>query len=240
MNLNRRTSPLLIALIITVAGAAFGQTVENTPDGTRISASAESVIRVKPDLALFSISIATEAPSSQDAGARNAEETERVVSALRVALGTGGEFKTSGYWINPQYGGGAREANRITSYVARNSIEVSVTDLSIVSKVLDNARRAGANNIGSLRFTLAKPEEAKTTALVEATREAREKAAAMAKALGLRVRRVVSVTDTSAPNIGPLTMEPQMAAMRSREAQTPVEPGLIEVKSAVSVVIEAR
>lgn len=232
--------PVLGAVLVCSALVASAQSVVSDGTSTRITASAESSVSTKPDQALLSIGVTTQAATSQEAGTRNAQETEKLLNALKTALGKGGEFKTSGYWINPQYGSGPRDGNRITSYVARNSVEVAINDLAIVSNVIDAAIKAGSNNIGSLRFTLKDEEAAKTKALIQATSQAREKAAAMAKALGLRVTRVVSVADASLPPATPLVMEARMAMAASPGAATPVEAGMIEVKSSVTVVVEAR
>lgn len=235
---SRIRSVLGMVVLSALPLTALAQVVEGTPTGTRISASAESVVTVKPDQAQLSIAVTTQAATSQEAGTRNAQETEKLLTALKQALGNGGEYKTSGYWVNPQYGGTPRDNNRITQYVARNSIEVTIDDLAIVSKVIDAAVRAGANNIGALRFTVKDEEGAKTRALVQATAAARDKATAMAKALGLRVRRVVSVTDAEAPSVTPLMMESRMASAGA--AETPVEPGMLEVRSRVTVTVEAN
>lgn len=218
---------------------ATAQTVEATPTGTRISASSESVTQVKPNQAQISMAVVTQAANAQEAGARNAQETERLLAALKQALGTGGEFKTSGYWVNPQYAN-PREGNRATQYLARNSVEVTITDLAIISKVIDAATRSGANNISALRFSVKDEEAAKTAALVQATASAREKAGAMAKALGLRVRRVLSVTDAEAPAVMPLMMEARSTMADAGSPQTPVEPGMIEVRARVTVTVEAN
>ncbi|MCW5963171.1 MAG: SIMPL domain-containing protein [Bryobacterales bacterium] len=230
---------LAAAGILGLGLGAGAQTVESTPTGTRISASSEAVITVKPDQAQISMAVVTQAATSQEAGTRNAQETEKLLTALKQALGTGGEYKTSGYWVNPQYSN-SRDNNRVTQYVARNSVAVTIDDLKIVSRVIDAAIRAGANNISALRFSLKDEEASKTAALVQATSSARDKAAAMAKALGLRVRRVVSVADAEIPSVTPLMMEARMAMADTAAAQTPVEPGMIEVRSRVTVTVEAN
>ncbi|MCU0227310.1 MAG: SIMPL domain-containing protein [Bryobacterales bacterium] len=229
----------MVATLSLFAAWAVGQTVESTPTGTRISASSESVVQVKPNQAQISMAVVTQAANAQEAGSRNSQETERLLGALKQALGTGGEFKTSGYWVNPQYAN-PREGNRATQFLARNSVEVTISDLAIISKVIDAATRAGANNVSALRFSVKDEEAAKTSALVQATASAREKAGAMAKALGLRVRRVVSVTDTEAPAVMPLMMEARSAMADAGSAQTPVEPGMIEVRARVTVTVEAN
>lgn len=231
---------VVITALVVVSLTLPAQTVEGTPNGTRISASAESVVSVKPDQAQVSMAVVTQAATSQEAGTRNAQDTGKLVAALKAALGNGGDFKTSGYWVNPQYGGTPRDGNRITQYVARNSVEVTIHDLAIVSKVIDAAVRAGANNISALRFSVKDEEGAKTKALVQATAAARDKATAMAKALGLRVRRVVSVTDAEAPTVTPLMMESRAAMAGAGAVETPVEPGMLEIRARVTVTVEAN
>lgn len=228
------------AALTAVTLVAAGQTVESSPTGTRISASAEATVSVKPDQARVSMAVVTEAPTSQEAGARNAKETEKLLAALKQALGNGGEYKTSGYWVNPQYQTGPRDNNRITHYVARNSVEVTIDDLAIVSKVIDAAVKAGANNVSALRFSVKDEEGAKTSALVKATSLARQKTDAMANALGLRVQRVVSVTDAETPSVMPVMMEARAMAADTAAVSTPVEPGAVEVRSRVTVTVEAR
>ncbi len=234
-----RSALIALAAISLWSVAGMAQSVESTPTGTRISAASESVVQVKPNQAQISMAVVTQAASAQEAGTRNAQETERLLAALKQALGTGGEYKTSGYWVNPQYAN-PRDNNRVTQYIARNSVEVTIADLAIVSKVIDASTRAGANNISALRFSVKDEEAAKTSALVQATASARDKAGAMAKALGLRVRRVVSVTDTEAPAVMPLMMEARVAMADSASSQTPVEPGMIEVRARVTVTVEAN
>lgn len=229
------------AALLCLCVVAPAQTVESTNSGTRITASGEATVSVKPDEAMLSIGVTTQAPTSQEAGTKNAQETEKLLAALSNALGKGGDFKTSGYWINPQYANPTKEGgNRITSYVARNSVEVKIHDLAIVGNVIDAAIKAGSNNIGSLRFTLKDEQASKTKALIEATGQAREKAAAMAKALGLRVTRVVSVSDSSGPVPRPYAMEARMAMADTGSARTPVESGTIDINASVTVVVEAR
>lgn len=234
-------SSLGVALIC-LSAASVAQTVESSASGTRITASGEATITVKPDQALLGIGVTTQAPTSQEAGSRNAQQTQTLLAALTKALGKSGDFKTSGYWINPQYDANPAKpgGNRITSYVARNSVEVRIDDLAIVSNVIDAAIGAGSNNISALRFTLKDEQASKTKALIEATAQAREKAAAMAKALGLRVARVVSVSDSSSPANRPYVMETRMAMADSAPANTPVEAGTIDVSASVTVVVEAR
>lgn len=230
-----------LALFVCAAFAVGQQPMRPPVTGTAISASSESVVRVRPDQATLSIAVVTEAPTAQEAGAKNAQETERLQAALKNFLSNRGELKTSGYSVYPQYQTGNRSNNKISHYVARNSLEVTINDLTIVGDVIDTATKAGANNIGALQFSVKDEEAAKTNALVQATTLAREKAEAMAGALGLSVQRVISVTDAESPQFRPVMMEASFAMRADAAApSTPVDPGLLEIRSRVTVVIEAK
>ncbi len=97
--------------------------------------------------------------------------------------------------------------------------------------------QAGANNINRLVFTLKDEQAAQLEALRAASAKAKTKAEAIAAALGLKIVKITSVTE------GERMIQPvfrQLAAMRAEAApaQTPVEPGTVEVRSTVTMTVE--
>lgn len=224
--------------LFVCAAFAFGQPMRPAPAVTSISASSEAVVSVRPDQAKLSIAVVTEAPTAREASTKNAQDTERLQNTLKQFLASRGDMKTSGYSVYPQYQTGNRQ--KISHYVARNSVELTINDLTIVGDLIDTAIRAGANNIGALQFSVKDEEAAKTSALVKATKLAREKAVSMAEALGLQVQRVASVTDAETPQFRPVIMESFAVRADAAGASTPVDPGMLEVRSRVTVVVEAK
>jgi uncharacterized protein YggE len=99
--------------------------------------------------------------------------------------------------------------------------------------------QSGANTIQRLVFTLKDEQSAQLQALRLASTKAKAKAEEMAKALGLRIVRVLSITEGER-GVRPIIMpQPRMAQMEAASAApTPVEAGTIEVRASVTLTAE--
>jgi hypothetical protein len=144
--------------------------------------------------------------------------------------------------LQPQYNYRENQTPLIRGYEGRNTVTVTLGDLSKVGPVIDAATAAGANNIDNLSFTLRRDEPARDQALAAATREALRKARVMAQALGGRVGRIIEVQEASAGR--PVPIYDTRAGMRgaltkTMEAQaTPVEIGTLDIRAQVQLVAE--
>ena len=121
---------------------------------TRVVVTGDALVQSQPDTAVVQIAVVTQNASASEAQAENASKSESVVRAVKAAAGAGAEVKTSGYSLQPQYAYKPNESPTITGYVARNSVVVTMGELTKVGAVIDAATRAGANNIDGLSFTL--------------------------------------------------------------------------------------
>jgi uncharacterized protein YggE len=207
---------------------------------TRITVSGEATVQAQPDTAVVSIAVVTQNASASEAQAENASRTEAVVRAVKAAAGAGAEVKTGGYSLQPQYSYKPNESPQINGYQVRNSVIVTMSDLTKVGAVIDAASRAGANTVDYLNFTLRRDRPARSQALAEATRDARAKAQTLAEALGGRVVRIVEVQE------GPIYRPPvplrgtvgRMAEMQA--ADTPIEVGSLDIRAQVQLVAEVE
>lgn len=209
---------------------------------TRVLVTGDSIVQAQPDTALLSISVVTQSKSAIEAQQANANKSDAVVRAVRAAAGTGAEVKTSGYTLEPQRMYRENQPPTITGYEARNSVVVTMSDLTRVGAVIDAASQAGANNIDSVGFTLRKDRPAKNQALAEATREAMDKAQVIAQALSGRVVRIVEVQEAGAvvrPVYQTEAMDRIMVA-KSTAAPTPIEVGTLDIRSQVQLVAEVE
>ena len=207
---------------------------------TRVVVSADASVQAQPDTAVLTLAVVTQNASASEAQAENAARTEAVVRAVRAAAGAGAEVKTSGYSLQPQYAYKEGAPPAITSYVARNAVTVTTGELNRVGQTIDAASRAGANSVDGVAFTLRRDEAPRRRALGDATREALAKARFLAEALGGRLLRVVEVQEagTARPPVPLYDMEAGRAAVSARAAQTPIEPGSLEIRAQVQLVAE--
>lgn len=233
-----------LLLVTLFAGQGFTQTSETVQGGsvatralTRVMVTGDSVVRAQPDTAILTLSIVTQATRALDAQQQNATRTDAVVKALKSAVGAGAEIKTSGYSLQPQRVYKENQPPSIVGYEARNSITVTLGDLSKVGSLIDAAAQSGANDVSGITFTLRQDRPSRDEALRQATREALSKAQVIATALGGRVARIVEVQEEG-------VVRPQPASdrmeMKATQASTPIEIGTLDITSRVQLVAEVE
>ena len=169
---------------------------------------------------------------------QNARHTDAVLADLGSFLDTTGKLKTTSYSLRPTYQSpkpGAAAA--ITGYTATNVIEVTLEDLSKVSKVIDRSTQSGANVIQKLQYRLKNPNTIRAQALRAAAEEAKASAEAIASGLGLKIVRVLSAEEEGSDDSFVMSKKAPVAFGGPAPA-TPLEAGTIEVQVGVIVRVE--
>ena len=242
---------LLTTLVITISLAAVRpalatnlleqQTAQKPADDSRrfsrVLVSGDSVVQAQPDTAVLMISVVTQAKQAIEAQQQNATKSDNTVRALKGAAGSGAEVKTSGYSLQPTRIYKEGQPPTITGYEARNTVTVTLSDLSRVGSVIDAAGQAGANDIAGISFTLRQDRPARDKALSEATREAVSKARVIAEAVGGRVVRIVEVQEEGFQRPQPI-YQGEFSAMQRGQVATPIEVGSIDVRTRVQLIAE--
>ena len=199
--------------------------------------SGDSIVQAQPDSVTISISVVTQSKQAIEAQQQNAIKSDAVVRALKSAAGSGAEIKTSNYSLQPQRVYKEGQPPTISGYEARNSVTVTLSDLTKVGAIIDAAGQAGANDVGNILFTLKQDRPAKDRALTEATKEAVSKAQVIAQALGGRISRIVEVQEDGF--VRPPTPYPAAEYSMQRAAvSTPIEVGSLDVHSRVQLIAE--
>ena len=234
-----KESIALWVMLIIFAGVASAQPTERPPRPPSVTAQGEAVITAEPDQAQIDIGVVTQARNALDAAKENAEKLVRVMAEVKKFLGKDDEVKTANYSLNPNYRYPQGGKPEIVGYTATNMLQIKTGALENVGKLIDAAMRSGANTIQRLLFTLKDEHSAQLQALRLASTRAKAKAEAMANALGLRIVKVLSVTENER-GVRPIIMpQPRVTQMETAaSAPTPVEPGTIEVRSSVTLTAE--
>ena len=223
-------------------GPAAGQARAQGGSGelTRVIVSGDSIVQAQPDTAIVTIAIVTQAKRAIEAQQDNANKSDAVVRALKSAAGPDAEVKTSGYSLQPMRVYRENQPPTITGYEARNSVTVTMSDLTKVGNVIDAASQAGANDVTGLSFTLRKDRPARDQALGEATREAVGKARMIAQSLGGRLVRIVEVQEEGTNRPRPVYEMDQVQSMRAGvgTVATPIEVGTLDITSRVQLIAE--
>jgi len=195
----------------------------------RVSASGDAETR--PDLATFSAGVSSIAATSEAATAANNVKMNAVMAAVEKYGVKADDAQTQALSVSRiDYG-----PNR-GRFEASNTIRVKVRKIDSAGAVIGAATSAGANIISGPDLTVDDQETANLSAYAAAYKAARARADVYAKAAGLKVARILSITDgggSEAP-YGVEAME-DAAPQVARNIAPPIRAGLNTSTASVSV-----
>lgn len=208
------------------------------PRPATIQVTGEARVSQAPDRAYIEIGVTTQARDSEAAVSENATRLTAVVAAVKHAAGPGAQLTTSQYSIDPNYNYPRDGTSVLVGYTATNVITVRLDDLPDVSRVIDAATQAGANRVQDIRFALRDEQAPRSGAFREAALNAKRDAEALAGALGLKVVRVLAVSEQS-PEGRPVPIYAQAVTVTAaRAVATPIEAGTVDINAAVTLTVE--
>ena len=221
---------------LTAAVSAAAQTPSHAVQTPVVVTTGDAVVRRTPDRAFVDIAVEARAKNPRDAQRQNADAMTAVRQRLTQARIANDAVKTLGYTLDQEFE--MVQNNRVPAgFVARNTIEVRIDDITRVGEIIDLAVRGGANSVAGIRFDLKDRAEAEREALRLAVADARGRAEAAAAGAGVTVDRVLQIEDRREPAVVP---RPVMMAARVAEATTPVEAGSIEIRATVTLTAAIR
>lgn len=227
---------MLLPLAAIVAAAPALADVTTTPiAGTELDVSATGTSTRRPDVAIISAGVLTQASKAGDAMAANAKAMTATIAALKRAGVADRDIQTQSINLQPQYRYGENQPPVLTGYQASNRVSVKLRELTGAGGVIDALVSAGANQIDGPSLSVDHPEAALDEARTKALATARARAELYAKSAGLSVRRIVRISENDGvpPPVRP------MAMMASKRADaTPLEAGEQELTVNLSVVFE--
>ena len=234
--MNKFVLPLLAAAALAVPAApATAQTVGVIQPiaGTRLDVLATGEVTRVPDIAIISTGVVTRARTATAAIQQNATRMERVRAALRRAGVEDKDIQTSSINLNPEYHYEQSKPPVLTGYTASNQVSVRFRDIKETGAILDALVAEGANQINGPSLTIDKPEAALDEARLKAIANGRARAELYARALGMRVVRLLSVSESGGYAVPPPMPMYARAEAMSADAKTSIDPG--EQKLSVSV-----
>jgi uncharacterized protein YggE len=192
-----------------------------------ITAVGQASVSVTPDLALVDVGVSTQAATAQDASQQNAAQAGSIISALQALLGTTATIKTISYSVSPVYNTGQNAT--IIGYVVTNIVEVRLTDLTLVGKVIDTAIQSGANRVQGVSFGVQDNTAPVAQALKTAASSARSQANAIASGLNVQTGAVLHASE------GVNTANPTILAPSGGGAGTPIQTGMVVIQASVTI-----
>jgi len=230
-------APALVLLAVVALGACQQRE-------TVLTVHASATTRTAPDLAIVTLGVLARGATAGAAQQAQAARMNAVMEAARAAGVAEGDVQTVGYSLEPQYAYPRNAAPRVTGYISRNIIAIRVQNLNAVSGLIDATVAEGANELHGIQFTFQDTEASQDAARAQAVETARARAEAYATAAGLKVDRILAITEPGA------TATPwdarydgyamARASMEQAQNAAPIAPGELDSQSSVTVVFALR
>lgn len=190
---------LIVSTIVDIQNKI--KIAENT-----ITFSATGEVYAKPDLALTTFSVVTEAETAVEAMSKNTEKMNAIINSVENQGVEDKDLKTTSFNIYPRYEWHEKgtcilpcpSGERVlVGYEVRQSLQVKIREMEKVGTIIQGATDVGANQVGDLRFTIDNKDELKNQARVMAIGEAKAKAKTLASQLGINLIRISNFSETS-------------------------------------------
>ncbi len=246
----KHLSLVLAAMAMSVPLMAEAHEISSGPvvaaGNTLLTLSAEGRSNRKPDLAVFTAGVASQGSTAGEALAANSADMNKVIAALKRAGIADRDIQTSNLSLNPVYQQQRQLPNgmmepqqpKIIGYQVNNQVNVRQRNLAEFGRVIDTLVSAGANQVNGPSFQMDDPDAATDDARSEAMTKARARAALYAKAAGLRVVRILSISESGGYVPQPQVMYARAAMADMAGAPTPVAAGEVTMQSSVTVLFE--
>jgi uncharacterized protein YggE len=165
---------------------------------------------------------------------------QRVRAALKSAGVADRDVQTSSISLNPEYRYENNQTPQLTGYTASNQVTVRFRDIANAGEIIDALVAQGANQINGPTLTIDKPEAAIDEARAKAVASGRARAELYARSLGLKVARVVSVSESGGNYPVPPPMPMMMAGARMEAAQSKIDPGEQRLQVTLAMTFELQ
>ncbi len=204
---------------------------------TTITLTGKGTVDHAPDIAMISLGVQVEAKTAAEAMAQQAEKMNGVFAAVKAAGIADRDMQTGQLSLNPVYEYPNNARPRLTGYQASNQLSIKVRNLDTLGKTLDAVVKGGGNTINGVSFSIDKPDQFQNDARIEAIKDAAAKAELYAKAVGYKVKRIVTISEQDYyPQTVPMMM--QMRQQDMAAAPTPIAAGEVSLTQTVNVVFE--
>jgi uncharacterized protein YggE len=227
-----------LALAALASASAWANASEPSP---RILVSGQGSAELAPDMAVLQLIVTREADNARAALDANSAAMAQVIKALRGEGIAERDIQTDNFSIQPKYvyppqqSQGEHQPPRIVGYTVRNSLAVRVRDLGKLGAIMDQSVTLGVNEGGNILFTNDDPSAAVDQARASAVKDAMARAKTLAAAAGVRLGKVLEISEQSfRPAPAPMMRAEMMMAAPAADA-VPVAAGESSYEVTVSL-----
>ncbi|MEM0963514.1 MAG: SIMPL domain-containing protein [Bacteroidota bacterium] len=228
----------VVALVLLTALPVSAQQSSRT-----ISVSGSAEILVIPDEAILQLEVETRDAALETATESNQATIDAVVAvAMRYGV-PAARIQTERIDLQPEYTSRRREDGTtvqvLYEYRVRRAINVTLRELEVFDDLLRDAVAAGVNRINGVEYRTTDLRTHRDATRLQAITAAREKAEALAGALGQSIGRPLSINENGfTSTFGRVAYSQNVVSEVAAGGSVSTSPGQISIRGSVSVIFE--
>lgn len=196
-----------------------------------VTVTGEATVSVAPDTSIIRIGVTSQGKTARAASDANARDMTVVLAAIKESGVADRDIQTTSLSVQPQYDPNKTGAARLIGFQVNNQATVKIRDIGQLPSILDRAISAGANEMSGIEFVVSEQSKLLDKARTEAIADARRKAELYANAAGMKVGRVMSISEEGAA-------PPPRAFQSVRAGAVAIAPGEQTLRAVVTVSYE--
>jgi uncharacterized protein YggE len=185
-----------------------------------ISVSGEGKVVAPPDVAVADFGMSVERRTVAEAQRENTRVMNEFIAKLQEFGVDKKDVQTTSYGVNPLYDY-TNGRTVLRGYAVSQNVHVKVRNLDKAGDLVGMAGELGLNQVGSLSFTIDEPKALRAEAREMAIADAREQAESLARAAGVKLRRVISFSENGGGVPMPYYYAKDMALEAGNQAAAP-------------------
>lgn len=229
--------PLVSFLFLSACTAAStSNTATNATTEKTISVQGQASLLATPTQATLTLAVTTFNEDGTHAQSENTEKMNQTFATLEDLKIPKEQIKTTAYQITQRFNY-TSETTEVAGYDVTNQIGITLTDLNLVSQVIDQTVKQGVNQMNHIQFSLSKEkqQELYQEALTQAVLDAKSKAETLAKAAKVKIKHPYQITESSNNFTTPRYETSEVMLEKSFASDPPIASGELVVEARVSV-----
>ncbi len=235
---------LFLALLVLDKVYIVWQDFKPSVPKNTLSMSAEGKISATPDLATINVGVISNGSTAKIVQDDMTKKVDQITDFVKKQGIDPKDITTSNFSVYPSYDY-KNGTNQVNGYQGNESVTVRVHGVDksteVLGKILDGAVANGSNQIQGVQFSFNDPDNLKQEARKQAINKAKQKAQELADQAGLKLGKVVNISDNSTSYPTPLPYALGMGGGGDAKSIAPnIETGSQDITASITMTFEIK
>jgi uncharacterized protein YggE len=224
----------LKAMVLLTSALVMAPAAMANIDFPHLEITGVGEVTAKPDMAMIHVAVVSERKSAKAAKLASDKAVAEFINRLNKQGIAREQIESAHINLSPRYQYPKDKAPELTGYRAERQVTVTLNDLTNLNAVLDGALGDGINRISHIQLTSSDYAALEAKAREAAVKDAREKAAALAESLAMKLDGVWQIRyRSSSPR--PVMMQAEMRGANADVAAS-YQDATMEVRDQVDII----